>query len=419
MTGVYASRHLASLPNSQNLFTTHPWNETLFPLLKRHGYYTGLVGKWHAPQTPHKYIDMAFEYYNFYYGKHYMKRRDGGGGGEIMRHVTDLNREDALDFLRTRPDDRPFFLKVSFFATHAEDGSKVSYKPQRSSMERLYQNNSTIPTPKTATDAHWKDLPPFFDEENEGRKRWHSRFEPQHYQENIKNLYRMATEVDTAVGDVIQELKDQGVYNNTLLIFTTDNGNLHGEHGLAEKWFPFEESIRVPLVIQDPRMPKRKRGIVNDDWTLSVDLAPTILGAAGIEPSSFMQGRDISNLYLDNTKYIKNNISTIIQYDNNNNNTTGWRQDFFYEYNRGDPVTAVGHGKKIPASFALVTKEWKYVYWPQHDYEQLFHRSIDPYDEWDTLKNNKDMIKTTDDVYVKMKARYAYLKKWVQSGKSI
>jgi arylsulfatase len=391
VTGVYASIHQEVSPPSENMFTTNPWNQTLFPLMKQHGYYTGLVGKWHAPQ-PTQHMAAAFDYRNFYFGSHYMTRKG------VTRHVTELNEEDSINFLRKRPKDKKFFLKVSFFATHAEDGSAVSYKAQPSSMENLYQD-VTIPSPKTATDAHWKDLPPFFGERNEGRKRWKNRFEPDFYQENIKNLYRMATEVDTAVGNIIKELKDQGVYNNTLLVFTTDNGNLHGEHGLAEKWFPFEEAIRVPLVIQDPRMPKHKRGTVNDDWTLSVDLAPTILGAAGIEPSSFMQGRDISHLYLDKNP--------------------SWRQDFFYEYNRGHPVTGEGHiGKDwIDASFALVTKEWKYIYWPQQDYEQLFHRSIDPYDEWDTLK--KDMVKTTDDVYVKMKTRYTFLKDWVQSGNRV
>jgi arylsulfatase A-like enzyme len=210
----------------------------------------------------------------------------------------------------------------------------------------------------------------------------------------------MATEVDAVVGDVIEELKKQGVYNNTVLIFTTDNGNLHGEHGLAEKWYPFEESIRVPLVIQDPRMPMELHGTTSDAWTLNIDLAPTMLGAAKVAPSSFMQGRDIANLYL-------------------HADVTSWRKDFFYEYNRGDPVTAEGHVGTfwIDASFALITDEWKYVYWPQHDYEQLFHRSVDPYDEWDML--NTSMIQTTDDIYLKMKTRYEFLKDWVLSGKRV
>jgi arylsulfatase A-like enzyme len=90
--------------------------------------------------------------------------------------------------------------------------------------------------PKTNTEEHFKSLPPFFTNGNEGRNRWRKRFEPSYYQESMRDLYSMATEVDVVVGKVIEELKSQGVYDNTLLIFTTDNGNLHGEHGLAEKW---------------------------------------------------------------------------------------------------------------------------------------------------------------------------------------
>jgi arylsulfatase len=391
MTGVYASRHLELEPSSKNMFITNPWNETLFPLLKKAGYFTGIVGKWHAPQ-PVKYMKMAWDYTILYFGWHWMMR------AKKMRHVTDLNREDALYFLKHRPKQKKFALKVSFFATHAWDGHYPSYLPMNSSKAELYQN-VTIPRPKTATIQHWKQLPYFFNERNEARRRWYRRFEPHYFQDNIKDLYRMATEVDTVVGDIIAELKRQGVYNNTLLVFTTDNGNLKGEHGLVEKWYPFEESIRVPLVIQDPRMPKEMQGTTSDAWTLNVDLAPTLLGAANIPPSRFMQGRDIAQLYLDE-------------------NPT-WRKDFFYEYNLGDLITGADHLGKfwIDASFALVTNEWKYIYWPQHDYEQLFHRSVDPYDEWDLL--NTSQIQTTDEVYFKMKARYAFLKDWVQSGKRI
>ena len=88
----------------------------------------------------------------------------------------------------------------------------------------------------------------------------------------MKAYYRMATEVDTTVGRVLAELRAQGLDENTLVIFTTDNGYFHGEHGLADKWYPYEESIRVPLIVRDPRMPKIKRGTTNDDFVLNVDL---------------------------------------------------------------------------------------------------------------------------------------------------
>ena len=88
----------------------------------------------------------------------------------------------------------------------------------------------------------------------------------------MKAYYRLATEVDTTVGRVLAELKAQGLGENTLVIFTTDNGYFHGEHGLADKWYPYEESIRVPLIVRDPRMPKTKHGTTNDDFVLNVDL---------------------------------------------------------------------------------------------------------------------------------------------------
>jgi arylsulfatase len=227
-TGLYAAVHGESEPSSNKMFEARPWNQTLFPLLKNAGYYTGMVGKWHAPQPP-EYMSMTFDWSNFYFGAHW-EQRDGK-----LRHVTDLNREDAMYFLKNRPKDQLFALKVSFFATHAWDGRYPSYQPMNESKARLYTSNETIPRPKTATEQAWKDLPSFFTERNEGRHRWRRRWEPDYYQDNIRDLYRMATEVDAVVGIIIKELKRQGVYNNTLLIFTTDNGNMHGEHGLAEK----------------------------------------------------------------------------------------------------------------------------------------------------------------------------------------
>jgi arylsulfatase A-like enzyme len=118
-------------------------------------------------------------------------------------------------------------------------------------------------------------------------------------------------------------------------------------------------------------MPHRFRGTRSYDWTLNVDLAPTILAAANVSASPFMQGRDVSQLYLHRT----------------DDTSPAWRRDFFYEFNNGQNLNASDHDWKyyIPASFALVSDEWKYVVWPQFDYEQLFHRSVDPYDEWDLL----------------------------------
>jgi arylsulfatase A-like enzyme len=398
LTGTYASRHLFLEPKDETLFRTHAWNETVFPLLKSNGYYTGIVGKWHAP-APKPEMDLAFDYRNLYFGLHWTVR------GGRLRHVTDLNLEDSLHFLQRRPKNKPFALKTSFFATHAWDYHKPPYNPKPETQLEYY-NNVDIPVPTTYNTTYWERMPHFFNRGNEGRVRYLGRFDPPNFQQSIKDLYRMATEVDEAVGQIIRMLRTQGVYDQTLLIFTTDNGNMNGEHGLAEKWYPYEESIRVPLVIVDPRMPKSKHGTRNDEFTLSVDLAPTILAAAKIPVPGFMQGRDIADLYLPTR----------------NQDPVKWRQDFFYEYNRGDPITAKGHKGTnwIDASFALITKEWKYIYWPEHKYEQIFHRSVDPYEMTDVLNPlNASNIFRAGEIYSDLRTRYKVLKKWVQSGNRI
>ena len=111
MTGVYSARHRQTEPwKTNNIFDLHPWNETVFPMLRQAGYYTGIVGKWHGPHVAEN-INMAFDHHIMYYGRHWESR-----GGQT-RHVTDLNREDALNFLRRRPKNQKFALKFSFFAT--------------------------------------------------------------------------------------------------------------------------------------------------------------------------------------------------------------------------------------------------------------------------------------------------------------
>jgi arylsulfatase len=366
-TGQWMSRHgnKAFQP-----FDT-PWEKTYPGLLRNNGYWVGHVGKWHNGKFPSEKFDFG----RSYSGVHWIKQDDGT---EI--HVTKKNENDALEFLSTRPNDKPFCLTLAFFATHAEDHNPKQFLPQPESME-LYKD-VTIPVPTNATEESWKRLPDFFTDKNEGRIRWTSRFDtPEKYQEMMKNYYRLATEVDATCGRIIAELKQQGLYENTLVIFTTDNGYFHAEHGLADKWYPHQESIRVPLIIDDPRMPANARGTVDNNFTLNVDLAPTILAFAGIEIPETMQGRDISDLYVRGV------------------GAEGWRDEFFYEH-------ATLPGKvDIPASEALIRKDWKYMFWPDANLEQLFDLINDPIEENDLAADpaQKDRL-------AEMRSRFAELK---------
>jgi len=341
-TGQWMSRHGNA---AFEMFKT-PWSETFPGLLRADDYWVGHVGKWHNGSFPAERFDFG----RSYWGTHFIDQADG-----TQIHVTQKNENDALEFLRTRPRDKPFCLTLAFFAPHAEDQNPKQYLYQSPS-EALYQDVS-VPVPLTSSDEYFNRLPPFIaNEHNEGRNRWRWRFDtPEKYQQYTKAYYRLVTEVDATSGRVLAELKAQGLEDNTLVIFTGDNGYFLGEHGLADKWYPYEESIRVPLIVRDPRTPKAKSGTTYDDVVLNVDIAPTILAAAGVAAPKLMQGRDFAPLYLAAKK-------------------PAWRQEFFYEH------PTIQNTNFIPSSEALVRRDAKYIYWPDFGYEELFDLQRDPHE---------------------------------------
>ena len=339
LTGQWMSRH----GNPAFAMFKTPWDQTYPGLLRRAGYYLGHIGKWHNGKFPAERYDFG----RSYSGTHWIKGPDGS-----KTHVTKQNETDALEFLTTRPKEKPFCLTLAFFAPHAEDGNPLQYLPQPESMS-LYQD-SVLPTPRTGSDAYFHKLPPFLATiQNEGRARWRLRFDtPDKYQTYLKNYYRLCTEVDAACGRVLDELDRQGLRENTLVIFTGDNGYFHGEHGLADKWYPYEESIRVPLIVRDPRATP-SAGTLRREMVLNVDLAPTLLGAAGIAPPATMQGRDLADLREEQP-------------------VPPWRTEFFYEH------ATIKNESFIPASQALVRLDEKFLFWPGTSYEEYFNLKTDP-----------------------------------------
>jgi arylsulfatase len=342
LTGQYMSRHNIrefGVPLSEKAFS-----QTYPAILRKVGYWTGYVGKYGIG----KIRENSFDFITEYEGTHWLPSESGDS-----IHITEKNTIDALRFLKERPQNSPFSLTIGFFATHAQDNHPDQYRYQPVS-ESYYQNDA-IPVPETGSDEYFKSLPWFLaTDNNEGRIRWRWRFDtPEKFQKYMKAYYRMLTEMDLAIGRIVAELKHQGVYENTLIIFMGDNGYFHGEHGLADKWYPYEESIRVPLIVHDPRLSPKQGNIVNDEFVLNIDIAPSIVAAAGQPIPAGMQGEDFSKLYLKKKQ-------------------GKWREDFYYEH----PV--VTNESRIPSSQALVTHKEKYIWWPYYKYEEYFDLINDP-----------------------------------------
>lgn len=353
LTGQYMSRHgidRFGKPLSQQAFA-----QSYTGLLRQAGYWTGFIGKYGIGAVRQD----DFDFVRVYHGRHWYPDDDGG-----RIHITERNARDSLAFLRQRPKDQPFCLSVSYFAPHAEDRSPQQYLPQDWSAR--YYEHVSIPVPSLYHEQYLDKLPAFLRQEsNEGRVRYHWRFDtPQRFQQYMVNYYRLITEVDEAIGRLVDELKAQDVYDNTLILFIGDNGYFYGERGLADKWYPYEQSIRVPLIIHDPRVDKAQHGIVRDQMVLNIDLAPTIVAAAGLPVPEVMQGEDLAPLYLKDQPLC-------------------WRDEFFYEH------PTITNKDRIPTSLAVVRRDVKYAYWPEHEYEQLFDLKQDP-DEMHNLADCPD-----------------------------
>lgn len=336
LTGQYMSRH--GIDQFGKPLKLEAFAATYPGLLRRAGYWTGYVGKYDvgAPRA------ADFDFLRAYHGKHWL---DGAGGERV--HVTEQNARDSIEFLRSRPRDKPFLLSVGYFAPHAEDNAKEQYLPQDWSAA-MYRGATVPPSPLGGA-KFLQALPPFLAvDANEGRVRYKWRFDtPARYQDYMIRYYRLITEVDAAVGRLVDELKAQGVYDNTLIVFIGDNGYFHGDRGLADKWYPYEQALRVPLIVRDPRLPAKRRGLTNDRLALNIDIAPTIVSAVGLSMPGAMQGSDLGPLYLADRPPV-------------------WRDEFFYEH------PTITSRDRIPSSQGVVRRDWKYVYWPEWKYEQLF-----------------------------------------------
>jgi arylsulfatase A-like enzyme len=341
LTGQYMSRH--GITAFGRALTPEAFANTYPAVLRRAGYWVGHVGKYDVGQPR----QSDYDFLRAYHGVHWIE----SGSGRV--HVTEKNARDSLEFLQSRPKDKPFALAVGFFAAHAQDNAKEQYLPQDWSAP--FYKGKRIPPPIHGDSRYEAALPPFLaSEANEGRVRYHWRFDtPESYQAYMTRYYRLITEVDGAVGRIVDELKAQEVYENTLIVFIGDNGYFHADRGLADKWYPYEESIRVPLIVRDPRLAPSRRSRTLDQLALNIDVAPTIVSAAGVQVPAVVQGEDLSPLYLRSRLPV-------------------WRDEFFYEH------PTVTSRDRIPSSQAVVRRDWKYVEWPEFDYRQLFNLKGDP-----------------------------------------
>ncbi len=337
------------------------WENTYPGQLRSAGFRTGFIGKWgvgSAQETSAK--SAAFDYW---------KGLPGQGGRLFIEpndptrtHKTAKFGNEALEFLGGCTKDKPFCLSLSFNAVHARDAEPREFEPDPRD-EKLYED-VTIPVPKLATDEAFKRLPESV-QKSEGRRRWGWRFDsPEKTQRILRDYYRLITGMDREVGRIVAELEKLGFADNTVIVFTADNGFALGDRGMADKWFMYEEDIRVPGFVFDPRLPKSAQGRRSPAMVLNVDFAPTLLELAGLPVPVVMQGRSLA-------PHLKGQPPK------------DWRTEFFYEHHS---VAA-----RIPMSEGVRTERWKYLRWIAETpvQEELYDLLADPLEERNLLGDAK------------------------------
>jgi len=333
-TGLYERTHGYT-------FTKPPLDRSLtdisYPLLLRQaGYRTGFIGKF-GVKVEKGVTDEMFDWMKWGSLPYYKENVEKG------RHLTEIHGDYAVEFLRGCKPDQPFCLSLSFWAPHADDGNPQQYF-WPAACDNLYKS-IPLPVPETANPAFFEALPEFL-KKSMNRIRWHWRFDnPVKYQEMVKGYYRMISGVDMVIGKIMEELTRLDMARNTIIFLTSDNGYFLGERGFAGKWLMHDPSIRVPLVVYDPRRAKEKFRPVRREMVLNVDVAPTILDLAGLDIPKIMQGRSFMPLMRDEK--------------------IDWRTKVFCEHLWDHP--------EIPQSECIRTDRWKYIRYPQHlDFEELY-----------------------------------------------
>ena len=345
LTGLYERTHKYTFQTGD--LRSEYMKESYPALIKNAGYYTGFFGKFGVNYAaPNQLFDVFDDYdRNGRFTDHrgfFFKTI-----GEDTVHLTRYTGQQALDFIDAAPNGKPFCLSLSFSAPHAHDPAPLQYFWTKES-DHLYRDFE-MPGPELASDKFFFQQPgPVRDGFN--RLRWTWRFDtPEKYQHSVKGYYRMIHDIDLEIAKIRRKLKEKGLDKNTVIILMGDNGYFLGERQLAGKWLMYDHSIRVPLIIYDPRVKKPR---YSDLMALNIDIPSTILDLAGLQQPGSWHGKSLMSI------------------------VSGQQQSF------GRDTVLIEHlweFENIPPSEGVRTSEWKYLrYVNDKSWEELYNLKSDP-----------------------------------------
>jgi len=363
LTGKYG--HITGVTG--NRIPLEPGQTTFPKLLQAAGYQTAMIGKWHLRSEP-----QGFDYYSILsgaqqQGTYYDPAFNENGREKILKgYTTDIITDVSMDWLENRSKEKPFLLMCHHKAPHRK------WKPDKKHAS-LYEGID-IPEPETFNDDYATRSDAAIQQEmtiehhldkndlkveppknltKEQLKKWK-------YQRYIKDYLRCVASIDDNVGRLLKYLDDAYLTDNTVVIYTSDQGFFLGDHGWFDKRFMYEESLRMPFLIRYPKT--IKPGTTCDEMILNLDFAPTILELAKADKPSDMQGESFKNI-LQGKKVER------------------WRKSMYYHYS--DYPAA----HMVKKHYGIRTDRYKLIH---------FYHDIDAWELYD-LKNDLDELNNVYD----------------------
>lgn len=313
---------------------------TMSTQLKKAGYATGYFGKFHMGQQPER---PGFDTVASFIGQGRYNDCPISLNGVITPTkgwIDDISTEHAVRFIGQQPADKPFLAFLGFKSPHGPRGGENL--PERA--RNLYADEATRPVPNLSA------KPPFKPGANLQAK------SAAGVNPGIIDYMRHIAAIDTCVGRVLDALASAGRLDNTVVVFTSDNGYYLGEHTLGDKRSAYDESLRVPLLVRLPGK-AAPRGVVSDAMVLNIDYAPTFIDYASAPVIPEAQGRSLRPIL-----------------DASGRTPAGWRTAFFYEYFKEANFDS-------PTVLAVRTTTHKLISYPNHDdWTELFDLVADPYE---------------------------------------
>ncbi len=357
LTGTLANRHgvIDNESSDYNPEVTPP----LTKYLQEAGYRTAMVGKWHMGNSgaPRPYFDfwLSFKGQGVYHDPLF---NINGKRVEHKGYTTDLLTDYALDFIKQQPKDQPYFVMLSHKAVHEPFMPAPRHK-------QAYGTDARLPEPPSYAED-FADKPAWQRRQATREVRWHYRTReieqeklpaavtPERWKDYNKYVdqLRCLAAVDDGIGRILDLLRERGTLDNTIIVFTSDNGYFHMEHRRWDKRLAYEESLRIPLLVVYPG--RIQAGSTVTQLVTNADFAPTILSYVGLPVPPQMQGKSMKPLFEE-----KNPL---------------WRTSVFYEYWK-DLVHS------IPTMTALRTDRYKLITYPEiDDLDELFDLETDPHE---------------------------------------